>query len=64
MNKDKINIKQVLIQMHVGSTRFFHVDEVKPLSVRMAVSELRKRNFKFTATEKGVSSGINVTRDK
>jgi len=62
--RHEINLKNEILSLKVGQERVFYTHEAKPLSVRMAVSQLRKLGHKLTVTEKGVKNGIKVIREK
>ena len=62
--RHEINLKNELLEINVGEDRVFSLQEAKPVSVRMAVSQLRKRGYEYIVTERGMRDAIKVIRQK
>lgn len=57
-------MREEIASMPIGSELFIPFLAFKPQSVRVAISEFNKRGYSYTASEKGLSDGIKVTRLK
>jgi hypothetical protein len=57
-------LKNEILSLEVGQERIFYTHEAKPISVRMAVSHLRKDGYNLIVTERGMRDAIKVIRKK
>lgn len=62
--RHEINLKNEILSLKAGQERVFYTHEAKPLSVRMAVSHLRKDGYNLIVTERGMQDSIKVIRQK
>ena len=62
--RHEINLKNEILSLEVGQERILYTHEAKPISVRMAVSHLRKGGYNLIVTDRGMRDAIKVIRKK
>lgn len=62
--KKKVSVKDTLLGIPVGETVEIKLLYAKPCSVRTMVYHLSKKGYSFSASERGLTDSIAVTRLK
>lgn len=57
----EISTRLTLLNIPKGKTQFIPSTKIKVNAIKVMVHRLNQKGYNFSATEKGVSGGMNVT---
>ena len=58
-----ISTRLTLLNIPKGKTQFIPSTKIKVNAIKVMVHRLNQKGYNFSATEKGVSGGMNVTNN-
>lgn len=59
----EISTRLTLLNIPKGKTQFIPSTKIKVNAIKVMVHRLNQKGYNFSATEKGVSGGMNVTNN-